>query len=60
MDDLSGCKVIHIDSRRRIALQCVDLLMWNATSRQRKRIADRILAMCGGACIQGGIASPAD
>ena len=26
MDDLSGCKVIHIDSRRRVALQCVDLL----------------------------------
>jgi hypothetical protein len=48
MDDLSGCKVIHIDSRRRIALQCVDLLLWNATPSQRSRIADRILAMCDG------------
>jgi hypothetical protein len=48
MDDLSGCKVIHIDSRRRIALQCVDLLMWNATPSQRRRIASRILAMCDG------------
>ena len=48
MDDLSGCKVIHIDSRRRIALQCVDLLLWGATPRQRKRIANRILVMCGG------------
>ena len=37
MDDLSGCKVIHIDSRRRIALQCVDLLLWDATPRQRKK-----------------------
>ena len=35
MDDLSGCKVIHIDSRRRVALQCVDLLLWNATPSQR-------------------------
>jgi hypothetical protein len=48
MDDFSGCKVIHIDSRRRIALQCVDLLLWNATPSQRRRIADRILAMCDG------------
>ncbi len=48
MDDLSGCKVIHIDSRRRVALQCVDLLLWCATPRQRKRIATRILVMCGG------------
>ena len=48
MDDLSGCKVIHIDSRKRIALQCVDLLLWNATPSQRRRIADRILAMCDG------------
>jgi hypothetical protein len=48
MDDLSGCKVIHIDSRRRVALQCVDLLLWGATPRQRKRIANRILVMCGG------------
>ena len=48
MDDLSGCKVIHIDSRRRIALQCVDLLLRGATPRQRKRIANRILVMCGG------------
>jgi hypothetical protein len=46
MDDLSGCKVIHIDSRRRVALQCVDLLLWDATPSQRSRIADRILAMC--------------
>ena len=48
MDDLSGCKVIHIDSRRRVALQCVDLLLWNATPNQRSGIADRILAMCDG------------
>ena len=48
MDDLSGCKVIHIDSRRRVALQCVDLLLWNATPSQRSEIADRILAMCDG------------
>jgi hypothetical protein len=48
MDDLSGCKVIHIDSRRRVALQCVDLLLWNATPSQRSRIAERILAMCDG------------
>ncbi len=41
-------KVVDIDSRRRIALQCVDLLLWDATPRQRKRIADRILAMCDG------------
>jgi len=39
MDDLSGCKVIHIDSRRRVALQCVDLLLWNATPSQRSRIS---------------------
>ena len=48
MDNLSGCKVVHIDSRRRIALQCVDLLLPGATPRQRKRIANRILAMCDG------------
>jgi len=48
MDDLSGCKVVHIDSRRRVALQCVDLLLWGATPSQRSRIADRILAMCDG------------
>jgi hypothetical protein len=48
MDDLSGCKVVHIDSRRRIALQCVDLLLWGATPSQRSRIASRILAMCDG------------
>ena len=48
MDDLSGCKVIDIDSRRRVALQCVDLLLWDATPSQRSRIADRILAMCDG------------
>jgi hypothetical protein len=46
MDDLSGCKVIHIDSRRRVALQCVDLLLWDATPARRKHIANRILAMC--------------
>ena len=48
MDNLSGCKVVHIDSRRRIALQCVDLLLWGATPSQRSRIASRILAMCDG------------
>ena len=48
MDNLSGCKVVHIDSRRRIALQCVDLLLPGATPQQRKRIANRILVMCGG------------
>jgi len=48
MDDLSGCKVIHIDSRKRIALQCVDLLLRNATPSQRRRIASRILGMCDG------------
>jgi hypothetical protein len=48
MDDLSGCKVIHIDSRRRVALQCVDLLLRGATPSQRSRIASRILAMCDG------------
>ena len=48
MDSLSGCKVVHIDSRRRIALQCVDLLLRGATPSQRSRIASRILAMCDG------------
>ena len=48
MDDLSGCKVIHIDSRRRVALQCVDLLLWDATPARRKHIANRILTMCDG------------
>jgi hypothetical protein len=48
MDDLSGCKVVHIDSRRRIAFQVVDLLLWGATPSQRSRIANRILAMCDG------------
>ena len=48
MDDLSGCKVIHIDSRRRVALQCVDLLLWDATPTRRKHIANRILTMCDG------------
>ena len=48
MDNLSGCKVVHIDSRRRVALQCVDLLLWGATPSQRSRIASRILAMCDG------------
>ena len=48
MDDLSGCKVVHIDSRRRVALQCVDLLLRDATPSQRSKIAARILAMCDG------------
>jgi hypothetical protein len=48
MDDLSGCKVIHFDSRRRVALQCVDLLLWDATPTRRKHIANRILTMCDG------------
>jgi hypothetical protein len=48
MDDLSGCNVIHIDSRRRVALQCVDLLLRGATPSQKSRIASRILAMCDG------------
>ena len=48
MDDLSGCKVVHIDSRRRIAFQVVDLLLWGATPSQRSRIANRILVMCDG------------
>jgi hypothetical protein len=48
MDDLSGCKVVHIDSRRRIALRCVDLLLRGATPSQKSRIASRILAMCDG------------
>jgi hypothetical protein len=48
MDDLSGCKVIHIDSRRRIANQCVDLLLWDATPSLKRRITDRILSMCDG------------
>jgi hypothetical protein len=34
------------ESRRRIALQCVDLLWPSATPEQRTRIANRILAMC--------------
>ena len=48
MDSLSGCKVVHIDSRRRIALQCVDLLLPGAAPASRTRIANRILAMCDG------------
>jgi hypothetical protein len=48
MDDLSGCKVIHFDSRRRIALQVVDLLLPGAAPARRKHIAGRILAMCDG------------
>jgi hypothetical protein len=48
MDDLSGCKVVHIDSRRRVALQVVDLLLPGADPARRKHIADRILAMCDG------------
>jgi hypothetical protein len=38
--------VVSPDSRRRIALQCVDLLLPGITLRQRKKIADRILASC--------------
>lgn len=49
MDNLSGCKVVHIDPRRRIALQCVDLLLLpGAAPARRKRIVNRILAMCDG------------
>jgi hypothetical protein len=48
MDDLTGCKVVHIDSRRRVALQVVDLLLPGAAPARRKHIADRILAMCDG------------
>jgi len=48
MDNLSGCKVVHIDSRRRIALQCVDLLLSGAAPARRTRIANLILAMCDG------------
>ena len=48
MDNLSGCKVVHIDSRRRVAFQCVDLLLWDATPTRRKHIANRILTMCDG------------
>jgi hypothetical protein len=48
MDNLSGCKVVHIDSRRRIALQCVDLLLSGAAPARRTRIANRILVMCDG------------
>ena len=56
MDNLSGCKVVHIDSRRRIAEQCVLLLWPSATTEQRTRIANRILAMCDYkvACIEEG------
>jgi hypothetical protein len=46
MDNLSGCKVVHIDSRRRIALQVVDLLLPGAPPARRTRIANRILVMC--------------
>jgi hypothetical protein len=35
MDNLSGCKVVHMDSRRRIALQCVDLLLSGAAPARR-------------------------
>jgi hypothetical protein len=48
MDNLSGCKVVHIDSRRRIALQCVDLLLSGAAPARRTRIANQILVMCDG------------
>src|ERR1035438_8180437 len=48
MDNLSGCKVVHIESRRRIALQCVDLLLPGAAPARRTRIATRILVMCDG------------
>ena len=39
-------KVVCPESRKRIALQCVDLLLPGATPPQRKKIANRILAMC--------------
>ena len=37
---------IEAASRARIALQCVDLLAWDATPARRRRLASRILAMC--------------
>ena len=42
----SDINVRDPESRRRIALQCVDLLRPSATPEQRTRIANRILAMC--------------
>jgi hypothetical protein len=39
-------KVVSPASRARIALQCVDLLAWDATPARRRRLASRILAMC--------------
>jgi hypothetical protein len=39
-------KVISPDSRRRIALQCVDLLLPGVTLAQRKKVASRILTIC--------------
>ena len=39
-------KVISPDSRMRIALQCVDLLLPGVTLAQRKKVASRILAIC--------------
>jgi hypothetical protein len=34
------------ESRRRIALQCVDLLLPRVTLARRKKVADHILALC--------------
>ena len=42
----SDINVRHPESRRRIALQCVGLLLPGATQRQRTKVAGRILAMC--------------
>lgn len=39
-------KVVSPASRARIALQCVDLLAWDATPARRRRLASRILALC--------------
>jgi hypothetical protein len=46
MPDRTVYNVRDPESRRRIALQCVDLLRPNTTPDQRTRIANRILAMC--------------
>jgi len=48
------CKVIPIEIRREahrravIALRCVNALLPDATPRQQKRFANRILSMCDG------------
>ena len=58
MDDLSGCKVIHIDSRRRIALQCVDLLDVGRDAQAKEEGSPTGYLPCATACIRGGSASP--